>query len=78
MQARFPKKEKVRKSPIKHYECHHCGGSHPFNIYCPTVRDSPVVPGECRSCGTITKEHANDCHFTRGAKHGGNKFFALK
>ena len=63
MQARFPKKEKICKTPIKHYECHCCGGSHPFNIYCPTVRDPPVVPGECRSCGTTTREHANDCQY---------------
>ena len=63
MQARFPKKERTRRTPIKHYECHCCGESHPFNIYCPTVRDPPVVPGECRSCGTTTKEHANDCQY---------------
>ena len=27
------------------------------------MRDPPVIPGECRSCGTITKEHANDCQY---------------
>ena len=27
------------------------------------VRDPPIVPGECRSCGTTTKEHANDCQY---------------
>ena len=54
MRARFPKKEKMKRTPIKHYECHRCGGSHPFNIYCPNVRDPPVIPGECRSCGTTT------------------------
>ena len=37
--------------------------SHPFNIYCPNVRDPPVIPGECRSCGTTTREHANDCQY---------------
>ena len=63
MRARFPKKERTRKTPIKHYECRHCGGSHPFNIYCPNVRDPPVIPGECRSCGTTTREHANDCQY---------------
>ena len=63
MRARFPKKEKMKRTPIKHYECCHCGGSHPFNIYCPNVRDPPVIPGECRSCGTITREHANDCQY---------------
>ena len=52
MQARFPKKDRVKKTPIKHYECRHCGESHPFNIYCPNVRDPPIVPGKCRSCGT--------------------------
>ena len=46
MQARFPKKERMKKIPIKHYECRRCGGSHPFNIYCPNVRDPPVIPGE--------------------------------
>ena len=63
MRARFPKKEKMKRTPIKHYECRRCGGSHPFNIYCPNVRDPPVIPGECRSCGTNTREHANDCQY---------------
>ena len=63
MQTRFPRRGTPRKSPIKHYECHRCGESHPFNIYCPTIKFPPIVPGECRSCGTITKEHANDCQY---------------
>ena len=63
MRARFPKKEKMKRTPIKHYECRRCRGSHPFNIYCPNVRDPPVIPGECRSCGTTTREHANDCQY---------------
>ena len=53
----------MKRTPIKHYECHRCGGSHPFNIYCPNVRDPPVIPGECRSCGTTTREHADDCQY---------------
>ena len=32
-------------------------------MYCPNVRDPPVIPGECRSCGTTTREHANDCQY---------------
>ena len=63
MWAHFPKKEKMKRTPIKHYECRRCGESHPFNIYCPNVRDPPVIPGECRSCGTTTREHANDCQY---------------
>ena len=63
MRARFPKKEKMKRTPIKHYECRRFGGSHPFNIYCPNVQDPPVIPGECRSCGTTTREHANDCQY---------------
>ena len=63
MRARFPKKEKTKRTPIKHYECRRCGESHPFNIYCPNVRDPPVIPGECRSCRTTTREHANDCQY---------------
>ena len=63
MRARFPKKERVKRTPIRHYECRRCGESHPFNIYCPNVRDPPVIPGECRSCGTTTREHANDCQY---------------
>ena len=63
MRARFPKKERIKRTPIKHYECRRCGESHPFNIYCPNVRDPPVIPGECRSCGTTTREHANDCQY---------------
>ena len=49
--------------PIKQYECRRCGESHPFNIYCLNVRDPPIVPGECRSCRTTTREHANDCQY---------------
>ena len=63
MRAHFPKKERTRKTPLKHYECRRCGESHPFNIYCPNVRDPPVIPGEYRSCGTTTREHANDCQY---------------
>ena len=63
MRAQFPKKERTKKMLIKHYECRCCGGLHPFNIYCPNVRDPPVIPGECRSCGTTTREHANDCQY---------------
>ena len=63
MQARFPKREKTKKTPVKYYECCRCGGSRPFNIYCPNVRDPPVIPGECRSCRTTTQEHANDCQY---------------
>ena len=63
MWARFPKKEKTKRTPIKHYECRCCGESHPFNIYCPNVRDPPVILGECRSCGTTTREHVNDCQY---------------
>ena len=22
-----------------------------------------MIPGECRSCGTTTREHANDCQY---------------
>ena len=63
MQTRYPKREKVKRTLIKSYECRQCGESHPFNIYCPNVRDPPIVPGECRSCGTTTKEHANNCQY---------------
>ena len=63
MRARFPEKEKIKRMPIKHYDCQYCGESHPCNIYCPTIRVPPVIPGECRSCGTTTKEHANDCQY---------------
>ena len=63
MRARFPKKEKMKRTSIKHYECRRCGGSHPFNVYCPNVRDPPVIPGECRSCGTTSRERANDCQY---------------
>ena len=63
MKAEFLKKGKIKKTSIKHYQCQRCGESHPFNIYSPNVRDPPVIPGECRSCGTTTREHANDCQY---------------
>ena len=63
MRARFPKKEKIKRMPIKHYDCQCCGESHSFNIYCPNVRVTHVVPGECRSCWTTTRKHANDCQY---------------
>ena len=63
MRAQFQKREKVKRTPIKYYECRRCGGSHPFNIFCPNVRDPPVIPGECRSCGATTREHANNCQY---------------
>ena len=63
MQTRFPKRDKMKKMPIKQYECRRCGEFHPFNIYCPNVRDPPIILGECRSCGTTTREHANDCQY---------------
>ena len=53
----------MKRTSMKHYECHRCRGSHPFNIYCPNVRDPPVIPRECRSCGTTTHKHANDCQY---------------
>ena len=54
MRAQFPKKERTKKMPIKYYKCCRFGGLHPFNIYCPNVRDPLVILGECRSCGTTT------------------------
>ena len=63
MKARFPKKERLRKTPLKRYECRRCGESHPFNIYCPTIKFPPIIPEKCRSCGTTTREHANDCQY---------------
>ena len=53
----------MKKTPIKQYECRCCREFHPFNIYCPNVRDPQIIPGECRSCGTTTREHANDCQY---------------
>ena len=63
MQARFPKKEKIKRTPIKHYDCRHCGESHPFNIYCHKIRVPPVIPGECRSWWTTTQQHTSNCQY---------------
>ena len=63
MRMRFLKRGKIRKYPIRQYDCRCCGESHPFNMYCPNVRNPPEIPGECRSCGTTTNEHANDCQY---------------
>ena len=85
MRARFPRKEKMKRTPIKHYECRCCGGSHPFTIYCPNVRDPPVIPGECRKnkknnkkrgkvkivAGIMTREQESDSTLSPEKEEGG-------
>ena len=61
MKERFPKGEKRRKSKILEYTCRRCGEQHPFNRYCPYAIKPPIVPGECRSCATLTNHHDEEC-----------------
>ena len=61
MKERFPKGEKRRKSKILEYTCRRCREQHPFNRYCPYAIKPPIVPGECRSCATLTNHHDEEC-----------------
>ena len=64
MKERFPKGEKRRKSKILEYTCRRCGEQHPFNRYCPYAVKPPIVPGECRSCATLTNHHDEECELS--------------
>ena len=61
MKERFLKMKKKRKSKILKYTCRRCGEQHPFNWYCPYAIEPPIVPGECRSCATLTNHHDEEC-----------------
>ena len=61
MKERFPKMKKKRKLKIPEYTCRRCGEQHPFNRYCPYAIEPPIVPGECRSCATLTNHHDEEC-----------------
>ena len=37
------------------------GDKHPFNRYCPYAVEPPIIPGECRSCATLTNVHDDGC-----------------
>ena len=53
--------KKRRKFKILEYTCRRCGGQHPFNRDCPYAMEPPIVPGECRSCATLTNHHDEEC-----------------
>ena len=53
--------KKRRKLKILEYTCRRCGERHPFNRYCPYTIEPPIVPGECRSCTTLTNHHDKEC-----------------
>ena len=61
MKERFPKQKKMRKPRILEYTCRRCGDKHPFNRYCPYAVEPPIIPGECRSCATLTNIHDDGC-----------------
>ena len=61
MSNRFPKRRKAKKPKVLEYTCRRCGDRHPFNRYCPYAVDPPIIPGECRSCATLTNVHDDDC-----------------
>ena len=61
MKDRFPKRRRSKKPKILDYTCRRCGDRHPFNQYCPYAVEPPIVPGECRSCATLTNVHDDDC-----------------
>ena len=52
--------KKRKKSKILEYTCR-CWEQHPFNRYCPYTVEPPIVPGECRSCATLTNHHDDEC-----------------
>ena len=61
MRDRFPKRKRTQKQKILEYTCRQCGDRHPFNRYCPHAIEPPIVPGECRSCATLTNVHDDGC-----------------
>ena len=61
MRAKFPKRRKAKKPKLLEYTCRRCGDRHPFNRYCPYAVEPPIIPGECRSCATLTNVHDDDC-----------------
>ena len=61
MRNRFPKRKKTRKQKVLEYTCRRCGDRHPFNRYCPYTVEPPIIPGECRSCATLTNVHDDEC-----------------
>ena len=61
MRDRFPKRKRGKKQKILEYTCCRCGDRHPFNRYCPYAIDPPIIPGECRSCATLTNVHDDGC-----------------
>ena len=61
MRDRFPKRKRNKKQKILEYTCRRCGDKHPFNRYCPYAIEPPIIPGECRSCATLTNVHDDGC-----------------
>ena len=61
MRNRFPRKKRERRRKILEYTCRRCGDRHPFNRYCPYAVEPPIIPGECRSCATLTNVHDEEC-----------------
>ena len=57
MRDRFSKRKRAKKQKILEYTCRRCGDRHPFNRYCPYAIEPPIIPGECRSCATLTNVH---------------------
>ena len=77
MKKRFPKMKKRRKSKILEYTCRRCGEQHPFNRYCPYTIEPPIVPGECRSCATLTNHHDEECELVAIKDRGDRDIFHL-
>ena len=61
MRERFPKQKRAKRPKIIEYTCRRCGDRHPFNRYCPYAIEPPIIPGECRSCATLTNVHDDGC-----------------
>ena len=61
MRNRFPKRKKTKKPKILEYTCSRCGDRHPFNRYSHYAIEPPIIPGECRSCVTLTNVHDDRC-----------------
>ena len=85
MQARFPKKEKIKRTPIKYYECHRCQAQDHRYADCPQrTLDQGAVAREVKKnrknkkkgkvkivAGIMTREQESDSTLSHEKEEGG-------